>query len=125
MKLVSIIGSEGVDHGAECRVDFFECAVTLDGIAKALFFVPLDEGGSLVVIDGEALADGLFVVVGATAGLTAVDEAFHQHFVRHTEFEHGVHLRSALSEHLFEGFGLGDGAGKPSKMTPAFLGRAS
>ena len=112
MKLVSIIGSEGVDHGAECRVDFFECAVSLNGVAESFVFVPLDEGGSLIVIDGEALADGLFVVVGATAGLTAVDEAFHQHFVRHTEFEHGVHLRSALSEHLFEGFGLGDGAGK-------------
>ena len=112
MKLVSIIGSEGVDHGAECRVDFFECAVTLDGVAEAFVFVPLDEGRSLVVIDGEALADGLFVVVGTAAGFTAVDEAFHQHFVGHTEFEHGVHLRSALCEHLFEGFGLGDGAGK-------------
>jgi len=62
-------GHEGVDHGAECRVDFFECAVSLNGIAKALFFVPLDEGGSLIVIDGEALADGLFVVVGADPGV--------------------------------------------------------
>ena len=112
MKLVSIIGSEGVDHGTECRVDFFECAVSLNGIAKALFFVPLDEGGSLVVIDGETLADGLFVVVGATAGFTSVDETLHEHFVGHVEFEHGVHLRSTLSEHLFERFGLGNGAGE-------------
>lgn len=122
MKLVSIIGSEGVDHGAECRVDFFEGTVTLDGVAEAFVFVPLDEGRSLVVIDGEALADGLFVVVGTAAGLTAVDETFHQHFVGHTEFEHGVHLRSALSEHLFEGFGLGDGAGKTVEDDTGFLG---
>ena len=112
MKLVSIIGSEGVDHGAECRVDFFECAVSLNGIAKALFFVPLDEGRSLIVIDGETLADGFFVVVGATAGFAAVDETLHEHFVGHVEFEHGVHLRSTLDEHLFERFGLGNGAGE-------------
>ena len=33
-------------------------------------------------------------------------------FVGHVEFEHGVHLRSTLDEHLFERFGLGNGAGK-------------
>lgn len=75
----------------------------------AFLVVPVDERGSLAVIDGEALLDGLLVVVGAAANLSAVYQTCYQLFLRYREFYHRCYLVSTLVEHLLQGFSLLDG----------------
>ena len=103
---------ECVNHLAEGRVDFLERTVTLDSVALAFGFVPGNERRRLRVVHVEALADGFLVVVSASRGLAAVDEALHQHLVGHIQLEHGSDLRAAFGEHRLEGFGLGNSAGE-------------
>ena len=64
------------------------------------------------MVDGEALADSLFVVVGASALLSAQDEAVHQFVFGHFEVQHDAYFLTPLGQHLLQRFGLGDGAGK-------------
>lgn len=92
--------------------DAVEVAQTVDVVMYALIGVPVYQRGGLVVIDGEALLDSLFVVIAAAALLSAQEEALHEFLFGHVELYHGSHLVPACGEHVFQGLGLGNGTGK-------------
>ena len=64
------------------------------------------------IIDTQALADGLLIVVGTTALLATQQEALHQLVLGDIELNHRCHLVAAFREHLLQGLGLRDGAGE-------------
>ncbi len=64
------------------------------------------------MIHHEALLDGLLVVVGTSALLSAQDEALHQLVLGHVELQHGSHLVTTLTEHRLQGLSLRNGAGE-------------
>ena len=66
----------------------------------------------MVVVNVEALTDGLFVVVSTSGSLATIDEALDEHFIWHIQFEHARHLSAAFSQHFLQGFSLRNGAGE-------------
>ena len=54
---------ESVDYRADVTEDTVELTKTIDVMVYALTLIPLDKRSSLVVINVEALLDGLSVVV--------------------------------------------------------------
>lgn len=58
--------SELVNHSAESGVDFFQLAVSLHSVTLAFFLIPFNQRSRLVVVNVEALTDGLFVVVSTS-----------------------------------------------------------
>ena len=64
------------------------------------------------MINHEALLDGLLVVVGTAALLSALDEAIHQFLLGHVEVKHHRDALSACGQHLLQRFSLRNGAGK-------------
>ena len=51
-------------------------------------------------------------VVGTTRSLAAQHDALHEFLLGNIHVDHQIHLEAHLVEHLIEGFGLRDGAGK-------------
>ena len=62
---------QAVDDLADVGKDAVEVAEAVDVVVDALLGVPLNEGLGLGVLDAEALLDGLLVVVGTAALLSA------------------------------------------------------
>lgn len=58
--------SELVNHSAESGVDFFQLAVSLHSVTLAFFLIPFNQRSRLIVVNVEALTDGLFVVVSTS-----------------------------------------------------------
>lgn len=58
--------SELVDHSTESGVDFFQLAVSLHSVTLAFLLIPFNQRSRLVVVNVEALTDGLFVVVSTS-----------------------------------------------------------
>ena len=104
---------QAVDYSTDVAEDAVELAQSVDVVVYALVSIPVYQGSGLVVIYTEALLDGLLVVVAASALLTAQYEALHQLVLGNVELYHGSYLVAALSQHLLQSLGLGNGAGEP------------
>ena len=104
---------QAVDNSTDVAEDAVELAQSVNVIVYALVGIPVYQGSGLAVIYTEALLDGLLVVVAAPALLAAQYEALHQLVLGNVELYHGSYLVAALSQHLLQGLGLGNGAGEP------------
>ena len=81
-------------------------------MADAFLLKPFDEGSSLVLIDIEALFDGLFVVVFAPLFLGTAKQTEHEDVLFDDEFYHHAQFVSALCKHFLQCLCLSDSAGE-------------
>ena len=63
-----------VNDRSDAFKDGIHCAKAFHMMVYALFLIPIDERSSLSVINIEAFLDGCFIVVAASAFLSAVDK---------------------------------------------------
>lgn len=75
-------------------------------VAHTFSLKPLGKWFCLAMIHSKTLLDGLFVVVGTSLFLGAVEESCHQCLFVDNQFYHDAHAVMAVGEHLLEGFGL-------------------
>ena len=74
-----------VDSVANVCGDALQFSQAINVSVQALLFIPVDEGSGLAMVYGETLADGLFIVIGTAALLSAQDKAVHQFVFRNFE----------------------------------------
>jgi hypothetical protein len=133
------LGLVAVKDGQQALPDLLGRLGGVDGLPDARLLVVVDDGGGLLVVGGEALLEGLGVVVGplhqrlaghvvphghlgrveggvvAAAG-SRVDQAARdardEQLVVDLELDRVLQGLLALAEHLVEALGLRDGAGE-------------
>ena len=98
--------------GYDVAENDFDSTGTFDGIVLSEVLVEFLQGCCLLVVNIEAFADGIKVIVGTSGAFAAFNHALYQFILVNLKTNNGMNVRSIAFEHFGEGLCLGNCAGE-------------